>query len=90
MILGIPRPLTKSSASWTEWESVLNGATSNMATAAGSTCSLPIYNAETGFHVANPDRNEFKDSPKLLRFLCSEGKMTKKDHARSALPGITP
>lgn len=35
-----------------------------------TTYGLPIYNYETGYHVPNPDRNEFADNPELMKFLC--------------------
>jgi len=70
----LPRPITSSSASWLEWESVLNGARSNLATPAATTYGLPIYNPATGYHVRNPERNEFWDHPELLKFVCYEGK----------------
>ena len=72
--LGLPRPLTNLSAAWSEWEAVLNGAMSNMATPAASTYGLPIYNPASGFPAANPERNEFWDDSTLLKFLCCEGK----------------
>ena len=72
--LGLPRPITNLSAAWSEWEAVLNGAMSNMATPAASTYGLPIYNPASGFPAANPERNEFWDDSTLLKFLCCEGK----------------
>lgn len=77
-----PNPITNASAKWSEWEHVHNASLSNMATVAASTYGLPIWNQDTQRHVRNPDRNEFWDDSRLLRFLCVDGKMTKQDYVR--------
>lgn len=41
---------------------------------AATTYGLPVYNAKTGWHEKAPERNEFWDNPKLLSFLCCDGK----------------
>jgi hypothetical protein len=66
--LGIPRPLTEASKSWTYWEHVRNAASSNMATASASTFGLPKYNPATGLHEGG-ERNEFVNHPQLLKFV---------------------
>ena len=78
----LPEPLTNASANWSEGKHLRNASLSNMATVAATTYGLPIYNPATGFYVANPERNEFWDNHDLLKFLCVEGKMTKRDYAR--------
>lgn len=61
--LGLPRQLTNSSVDWSEWESLLNAAQSNMATPSATTYGL-----------RERERNEFWDNPELLRFVCHDGK----------------
>ena len=56
--LGSPRPLTTASSGWSEWEAILNGAKSNMATPSANT-----YGLREG------KRNEFWDDPTLLRYV---------------------
>jgi hypothetical protein len=83
--LGLPRPLTNASKAWSEWESVLNGAMSNMATPDVSTYGIlsHLTDAQYKYIIGAPrddrttpygTRNEFKENPSLLKFLCCNGK----------------
>ena len=88
-----PRPITKSSQNWSEWECVLNAAMSNMATPGVSTYGIlsHLTDAQYKYITGAPrdertapygTRNEFNENPSLLKYLRFEGRVQRhKDSA---------
>ena len=91
----LPEPITNQSKHWSESKHLLNAARSNIATASSTTYGCLSHLTDDQFRfmtcrertekdAAYLEHNEFSDNPKLLKFLCAEGRITKKDYQRQS------